>query len=215
MILKIILHDSQRLRLKRERHRIVHSYETADFLRDRIWAYCQDVIANLRSYHPTAVFECLWPLDANQGAPKPSGKFRALNFYVNLPNEWKNSSYGIKDFRCVTIAAASGSATHNLLSTTHPDTLAASPVLGDLIAANATPAWSRVAGNTAAPPPAGDGNGSAAALPAWDTLVSGDLPAHTHAGTDITSACHPKDRRSRWDAARPELRLRARTSRSP
>ena len=87
------------------------------------------MIANLRSYHPTAVFECLWPLDGNQGAPKPSGKFRALNFYVNLPNEWKNSSYGIKDFRCVTIAAASGSATHNLLSTTHPDTLAASPVL--------------------------------------------------------------------------------------
>ena len=33
-------------------------YETADFLRDRIWAYCQDVITYVRSYHPTAVFEC-------------------------------------------------------------------------------------------------------------------------------------------------------------
>jgi hypothetical protein len=77
-----------------------HQNETADFLRDRIWAYCQDVITYVRGYHPTAVFECLWPLDANQGAPKPSAKFRALNFYVNLPNQWKNSSYGIKYFRC-------------------------------------------------------------------------------------------------------------------
>ena len=51
-------------------------------------------------YHPTAVFECLWPLDANQGTPKPSPNFRALNFHVNLPNQWKNSSYGIKYFRC-------------------------------------------------------------------------------------------------------------------
>ena len=77
-----------------------HPNETAAFLRDRIWAYCQDVITYVRSYHPTAVFECLWPLDANQGMPKPSPKFRALNFYINLPNQWKNSSYGIKYFRC-------------------------------------------------------------------------------------------------------------------
>jgi hypothetical protein len=74
--------------------------ETADFLRDRIWAYCQDVITYVRQYHPTAVFECLWPLDANQGSPAPSSKYRALNFYVNLPNEWKNSAYGIQYFRC-------------------------------------------------------------------------------------------------------------------
>ena len=77
-----------------------HPNETADFLRDRIWAYCQDVITYVRAYHPTAVFECLWPLDANQGRRSPAPKFRALNFYVNLPNQWKNSSYGIKYFRC-------------------------------------------------------------------------------------------------------------------
>ena len=46
-----------------------HPNETADFLRDRIWAYCQDVISYVRAYHPAAVFECLWPLDANQGKP--------------------------------------------------------------------------------------------------------------------------------------------------
>ncbi len=73
---------------------------TADFLRDRIWAYCQDVITYVQQYHPTAVFECLWPLDANQGTPKPSAGYRAINMHVNLPNEWKNSAYGIKYFRC-------------------------------------------------------------------------------------------------------------------
>jgi hypothetical protein len=72
---------------------------TADFLRDRIWAYCQEVIAYVRQFHPTAVFECLWPLDANQGKPAPDSAFRALNFYVNLPNEWKTSGYGVKYFR--------------------------------------------------------------------------------------------------------------------
>jgi hypothetical protein len=77
-----------------------HSFETADFLRDRIWQYCADVIAYVRSYHPTAVFECLWPLDANQGKPAPDAAFRRLLMHVNLPNEWKTSSYGIKYFRC-------------------------------------------------------------------------------------------------------------------
>ncbi len=73
--------------------------ETADFLRDRIWAYCQEVIAYVRQSHPSAVFECLWPLDANQGKPAPSAVFRRLNMHVNLPNEWKNSSHGVKYFR--------------------------------------------------------------------------------------------------------------------
>jgi len=72
---------------------------TADFLRDRIWAYCHEVIDYVRQYHPTAVFECLWPLDANQGKPKPNTGYRALNMHVNLPNEWRTSSYGVKYFR--------------------------------------------------------------------------------------------------------------------
>ena len=76
-----------------------HPYETANFLRDRIWEYCAEVISYVRRFHPTAVFECLWPLDANQGKPAPSPDFRALNFHVNLPNEWKTSGYGVKYFR--------------------------------------------------------------------------------------------------------------------
>jgi hypothetical protein len=73
--------------------------EAADFLRDRIWEYCAEVISYVRRLHPTAVFECLWPLDANQGKPAPDPAFRALNFHVNLPNEWKTSGYGVKYFR--------------------------------------------------------------------------------------------------------------------
>mgnify|MGYP000392139417 CR=1 FL=1 len=76
-----------------------HHYETANFLRDRIWEYCAEVISYVRRFHPTAVFECLWPLDANQGKPAPDPEFRALNFHVNLPNEWKTSGYGVKYFR--------------------------------------------------------------------------------------------------------------------
>ena len=74
--------------------------QAADFLRDRIWEYCAEVIANVRRYHPTAVFECLWPLDANQGKPSPDSRFRRLNMHVNLPEQWKNSSHGVKYFRC-------------------------------------------------------------------------------------------------------------------
>jgi hypothetical protein len=73
--------------------------ETADFLRDRIWEYCAEVMSYVRRFHPAAVFECLWPLDANQGKPAPDPAFRALNFHVNLPNEWKTSAYGVKYFR--------------------------------------------------------------------------------------------------------------------
>jgi hypothetical protein len=77
-----------------------HPYETADFLRDRIWSYCQEVMAYVRGYHPTAVFECLWPLDANQGKPSPDPAYRKLLMRVNLPDQWKSSSYGVKYFRC-------------------------------------------------------------------------------------------------------------------
>jgi hypothetical protein len=73
--------------------------ESANFLRDRIWEYCAEVISYVRRFHPSAVFECLWPLDANQGKPAPDPAFRALNFHVNLPNEWKTSAHGVKYFR--------------------------------------------------------------------------------------------------------------------
>lgn len=47
------------------------------------------------------------------------------------------------------IAIVASAAAHNVLSATHGDALAAVAVRGDLIAANATPAWSRLAKSTA------------------------------------------------------------------
>ena len=64
-----------------------HPNETADFLRDRIWAYCQDVISYVRAYHPAAVFECLWPLDANQGKPSPQREVTGALLMLRQPAE--------------------------------------------------------------------------------------------------------------------------------
>jgi hypothetical protein len=90
----------------------------------------------------------------------------------------------------VTIATtAGGSSNHNLLSATHPDTVAASPVPGDLIAATGTPAWARLAGNTTTTRKflRQTGTGTVSALPAWDSLLPADLPTHSHSAGDVTS----------------------------
>ena len=84
-----------RLAIRRTRTRLPH------FLRDRIWSYCQDVIAYVRAYHPAAVFECLWPLDANQGKPSPEPDLPATaDATSTCRTQWKTSAYGIKYFRC-------------------------------------------------------------------------------------------------------------------
>jgi hypothetical protein len=91
-------------------------------------------------------------------------------------------------------ACGSGGANHNLLSATHPDTVAASPVLGDLLTGNATPAWDKVAGNitTTRQFLRQVGNGAISALPAWDTLATGDIPSLDTA--KITSGTFPAAR---------------------
>ncbi len=88
-----------------------------------------------------------------------------------------------------TTVAAAGTASHNLLSAMHPDTVAAAPVLGDLVAADGTPAWAKLGGNTTTTRKflRQTGTGSVSALPAWDTLLSGDLPTHAHAESDVTN----------------------------
>ena len=85
----------------------------------------------------------------------------------------------------VTAAAASGAITYNFLSATHPDTVAAAPVLGDLIAANRAPAWAHTTATRKFLRQTG--TGSLSALPAWDTLLAGDLLTHTHAESDVTN----------------------------
>ena len=67
---------------------------------------------------------------------------------------------------------SSVSSPHNLLSTTHPDTASGSPVLGDILAADATPAWGKVSGNTTTTKKflSQTGDGTNSALPVWDDL---------------------------------------------
>ena len=73
--------------------------------------------------------------------------------------------------------APSGGSNHNLLSTTHPDTDAASVVLGDLLTGNSTPHWQRIAGNVTTTKKflSQTGNGSVSALPSWLQPASSDL----------------------------------------
>lgn len=72
-------------------------------------------------------------------------------------------------------AAAGG--THNMLSATHVDSVAASCVLGDVLAGNATPKWQRIAGNTTATRKflAQTGTGAVSALPSWAQVAHSDL----------------------------------------
>lgn len=67
--------------------------------------------------------------------------------------------------------------THNLLSASHPDTVAGSPVLGDLIFGNASPYWDKLAGNitTTRKFLRQTGTSLISAAPAWDTVTSTDV----------------------------------------
>jgi len=84
-----------------------------------------------------------------------------------------------------TFSAATGAFTcsadtapaHNLLSTTHSDTLAASPTRGDVIVANSTPAWARLAVGTANKVLHSDGTDAT-----WQTLTASDIGAGTLSG---------------------------------
>jgi len=59
------------------------------------------VITYVRGYHADAVFECLWASRCEPGAAQAQREVPRLNFYVNLPKpNGRNSSYGIKYFRC-------------------------------------------------------------------------------------------------------------------
>jgi len=91
----------------------------------------------------------------------------------------------------VAVPAAAAGADHNLLSATHPDTLPASVIAGDLVHGNATPKWARLAKGTdgqylklilglpawADPPAAADHNLLSATHPDTlaDSVVAGDL----------------------------------------
>jgi hypothetical protein len=123
-----------------------------------------------------------------QKAGAAIGTRRALNLIEGANVTLTVADDAGNDRVSVTVTAA-GTASHNLLSAMHPDTVAAAPILGDLIAADGTPAWAKLAGNTTTTRKflRQTGTGSVSALPAWDTLLAGDLPTHTHAESDVTN----------------------------
>jgi len=66
---------------------------------------------------------------------------------------------------------------HNLLSATHGDTLAGSPVLGDVMIGNATPKWDKTAGNitTTKKYLQSVGNGAISAVPTFQQIAYADV----------------------------------------
>jgi hypothetical protein len=100
----------------------------------------------------------------------------------NLTNDVSNTKHGFvpkaiddvtKFLRSDGTWATAGVGTHNLLSATHPDTAAASPLRGDIIVANSTPAWAKVARGGSGTFVRSDGTDTVFAA-----IVAGDLPAH-------------------------------------
>lgn len=87
-------------------------------------------------------------------------------------------------------ACGAGGGSHNLLSATHTDTVAASPVLGDLLIGNSTPAWTKLAGNTTTTRKvlAQTGNGTISALAAWTILDAADVGTGTFATARVVAS---------------------------
>lgn len=79
-----------------------------------------------------------------------------------------------------------GAIAHNLLSATHTDTVAASPVLGDILYGNSTPAWTKLSGSISATRTklVQTGSGSISAVPAW----LADTQTNVLAGTIATGS---------------------------
>ena len=119
-------------------------------------------------------------LPITEGGTGQSTAQAAINALTNVAaatNEYvltKDTATGNAIFK----VSAGGGSNHNLLSATHPDTVAASAVLGDTLYGNATPAWTKLAGNTTTTKKflIQTGTGAISAIPAWDVVTAGDLP---------------------------------------
>jgi hypothetical protein len=115
----------------------------------------------------------------------------ALKSTITLPSSGQCLTWSGSDW--VNGACSGGSSNHNLLSATHPDTVAASPVLGDILYSNSTPAWTKLAGNTTTTKKylAQTGTGGASAAPAWAQIAAADVSGlAASATTDATNAAN-------------------------
>lgn len=70
----------------------VNAFADTNFLRNRLRDHVASIAAAVRVTYPTALFEALYPYDVNYPSVYgPFGLGGALNFYVNLPTEWKSA----------------------------------------------------------------------------------------------------------------------------
>lgn len=63
----------------------------AKFLRNRLRDHANEIMAYVRSFHPNAKFELLFPYDVNH--PEPAGIHNLggrLNRFINMPAEWES-----------------------------------------------------------------------------------------------------------------------------
>ncbi len=72
----------------------VNASADADFLRDRLAAHLDAIVAHVRTSHPTAVFELLYPFDVlhpvtYHAAQRPYPQGGRLNHHVSTPENWK------------------------------------------------------------------------------------------------------------------------------
>lgn len=93
-------------------------------------------------------------------------------------------------------AIGGGGATHNILSATHADSSAAAAVEGDVIVANATPAWVRKARGTTHQLFKMDATGTA---PEWDSFDWDDMAASAGADMAHTHASAGEGGQLDWD----------------
>lgn len=125
------------------------------------------------------------------GDPQPAGMLRYNSVPVGLPLQSlrdtqlfavKNGAtydvymvVGGNPNSSVLILSGVAAGAHNLLSTTHPDTLAATVVRGDLVVGNSTPKWARFAKGTANQVLRMDGAGTD---PGWGAVADAALSAN-------------------------------------
>jgi hypothetical protein len=71
----------------------INSSADATFLRNRLRDHVAALAADIRSAYPTAICEVLWPYDVNYPTTVPGSTTGGqLNYFVNLPVEWKTQS---------------------------------------------------------------------------------------------------------------------------
>jgi hypothetical protein len=72
----------------------INSGEDADFLRDRLATHLDAIVSHVRSTHPSAIFELLYPFDVlhptvYHTAERPYPQGGRLNHHVSTPPNWK------------------------------------------------------------------------------------------------------------------------------